>query len=470
MQNLFDSLPKNFFNYLSSGSQNRIYSDCLREIYQLYEQQISFRLPRSTVRNALSVFLLENQVRLEDEEGEEIKTSADMASAILRKFSEESVGWLEEETDDATYEKQIIMTERGVMLAEFLRSLQKPEKEEYANYIILIYDLLANKDVWREHPYINGLKAIHGQARQLSGALKKLGTYIRRIIERMVREETLESLTENIIEYCEGSFIREYARLTRQQNIHVYRSQIRTGMNRLREDADLLRRMTEDCAVEENLRYTEAEEQVLDMIMMTIRFLYDDYDRIMQDIRAKINLYLRLAIGRARFLRSRGADLRGSVERTIRYLAEEISDLDMREELPVNLQDLFLIQTNQYLDTASIRYPRKSRAMLTATETEFAEPDEETIERQRKAQEREAFNPWSRERAADWLKLCMKNRWEIRAAELPLLSRDDLLMSLAAVAYARQNGYSIIPEDDYVETDNLMIRNFTVRKNGVGGR
>lgn len=211
MQNLFDSLPKNFFNYLSSSSQNRIYSDCLREIYLLYEQQISFRLPRSTVRNALSVFLLENHVCLEDEEGEEIKTSADMASTILRKFSDESVGWLEEETDDATYEKQIIMTERGVMLAEFLWTLQKPEKEEYANYIILIYDLLANKDVWREHPYINGLKAIHGQARLLSGALKKLGTYIRRIIERMVREETLESLTENIIEYCEGSFIREYA-------------------------------------------------------------------------------------------------------------------------------------------------------------------------------------------------------------------------------------------------------------------
>ena len=104
MQNLFDSLPKNFFNYLSSSSQNRIYSDCLREIYLLYEQQISFRLPRSTVRNALSVFLLENHVCLEDEEGEEIKTSADMASTILRKFSDESVGWLEEETDDATYQ------------------------------------------------------------------------------------------------------------------------------------------------------------------------------------------------------------------------------------------------------------------------------------------------------------------------------------------------------------------------------
>lgn len=39
----------------------------------------------------------------------------------------------------------------------------------------------------------------------------------------MVNEGTFESLTENIIEYCEGSFIKEYTRLTKQQNIHVYR-------------------------------------------------------------------------------------------------------------------------------------------------------------------------------------------------------------------------------------------------------
>ena len=37
----------------------------------------------------------------------------------------------------------------------------------------------------------------------------------KKVIERMVREESLESLTENVLEYCEGDFIREYARLTK---------------------------------------------------------------------------------------------------------------------------------------------------------------------------------------------------------------------------------------------------------------
>ena len=172
MANLFDVIPRGFFNYLSSGSLNRVYSDCLDVIYREYERQISFRLPRAVIRDAVAAYLLENHIQLELEEDEEARNSQDAASAVLRKFTDESVGWLEEETDDQTYEKQIMMTERGVMLAEFLQALRKPEQEEYASYIIVIHDLLNNPDVWREHPYINGLKSIHKQARMLSGALK----------------------------------------------------------------------------------------------------------------------------------------------------------------------------------------------------------------------------------------------------------------------------------------------------------
>ena len=469
MRNLFDVLPRSFFNYLSSASQNRVYSACLLEIYRLFDRQISFRLPRADVRDTLSAYLLENHARLEDEEEGEYRTAAEMASAVLRKFTDESVGWLEEDTDDATYEKQIIMTERGVMLAEFLLALQTPEKEEYSSFIIVIHDLLENPDIWREHPYINGLKNIYKQARLLSGALKKLGTYIRKIIERMVREETLESLTENIIEYCDGSFIREYARLTRQQNIHVYRSRIRPRMNRLREDPDMFRRLAEDCAVEENLTLSQAEDQVLNMLLTTGRFLYDDYDRIMQEIKDKINMYLQMAIGRARFLRSREADARGNVERMLRYLAEEMKDMDLREELPEDLQEMFRIGSLHYLDASSLRYPRKNRAVTEEMETELTLPDPEDIQRQQEIQTRESDNPWSMEQAREWLKVCMGARQQISTREMPIQSRRDLLMGLAAVAYARQNGYEVIPEEGYMETENLILRNFTIRRTDEKG-
>ena len=60
-------------------------------------------------------------------------------------------------------------------------------------------------------PYVEGLRNVYRNAKMLSKSLKRLSTFIKKIIERMVQEETLESLTENILEYCEGSFIREYA-------------------------------------------------------------------------------------------------------------------------------------------------------------------------------------------------------------------------------------------------------------------
>ena len=91
---------------------------------------------------------------------------------------------------------------------------------------------------WEDDPYINGLRAVYRNAKLLSKALKRLATFIKKIIERMVQEETMESLTENILEYCEGDFIKEYARLTKQQNIHIYRSYIRLRLEEIQNDAD----------------------------------------------------------------------------------------------------------------------------------------------------------------------------------------------------------------------------------------
>lgn len=50
----------------------------------------------------------------------------------------------------------------------------------------------------------------------------------------MVNDGSLESLTENLLEYFDGSFIREYSRLIKQQNIHVYRNFIRAKLDNMR--------------------------------------------------------------------------------------------------------------------------------------------------------------------------------------------------------------------------------------------
>lgn len=69
------------------------------------------------------MYLLENHVDFIEEDGdkEKRKSHNDLANGIIRKFCFKEIGWLEEDNDDAAYEKHIIMTEQGIALAEFLQ-------------------------------------------------------------------------------------------------------------------------------------------------------------------------------------------------------------------------------------------------------------------------------------------------------------------------------------------------------------
>ena len=464
MQNLFDVIPAGFFNYLASNSNHRIYADCLQVIYDEYDREISYRIPRSRIRDALAIYLMENHVQLEDEKFLENKNYNDMANTVIRKLSAQDVGWLEEEADDMTYEKHIVMTEAGIRLAEFLAELKKPEKEEFSSYIYTIYNTLQNEEMWKNDPYIDVLIQVNRNARMLSKALKRLATFIRKIIERMVNEGTFESLTENIIEYCEGSFIKEYTRLTKQQNIHVYRGIIRKQLDRLQSEPEIFELLVIGCVVEEEISEQEAEEKVITLIQSTKRFLTDDYDRIMKDIKHKINIYLHVAVGRMRFIYNRGIDIRGSVENTIQYIIEEMQDIGMKDDMPQDMNGLFLLNRNEFIDMSSLRYPRKQQQIRKTTVTDIEEMTEEQIEEARQAQRREAYNPYSREKMKAYVEQLMGEQTFIDSAHIPIRSKNDILASLSAVAYSGENGYVVELEEGYMETEQMLLRNFTIRK------
>lgn len=464
MFHVFGVIPSGFFNNLASGSNQRIYSDCIQLIYKEYEREISYRIPRNRIRDTLAIYFLENHVELSGDEYSGDRTANDMAGAVIRKFLLKEVGWLDEEIDDATYEKQIVMTENGIALAEFLNQLEKPEQEEYSGYIYNIYNTLNNAEQWKENPYVNGIKNINKNARELSKALKKLSTFIRKIIEKMVQEKTLESLTENILEYCEGNFIREYSRLTKQQNIHIYRMFIKTKLDAMIVDEDVFGRMVEDCCIEENIDYEQAQDAVLDMIQTTKRFLVEDYDQIMRDIKHKINVYLQIAVGRARFIRNREKDVRGNVERTMRFIMEELSELSMKDDLPDEMGDLFTMNRHEFIDEGSIRYPRQNQAIKAPVVSEIEEMTEEAIRAAREAQQKEAYNPYSRDIMKIYLEKQMGESKEINSDELPLISKGDMLTNLSSIAYAKDNGFSVEILDGYYEANDMILRRFRIAR------
>lgn len=464
--NVFDRIPSGFFNLLSSGSDNINNAGCLLEIYTQYDMEVSYRIGRKNLRDALALYILENNLSFSEEDADE--KSSDVANGIIRKFTDEECGWLTEETDDATYEKYIIMTEAGIALSEFLLALEQPEKVEYSSYIYNIYNTLMNSDQWKSDPYVNAVKAVYNNAKALAKSLKRLSTFIRKKIEELTRETSLEVLTEHLLEYCDGDFIREYARLTKQQNIHMYRSHIRSKLDEIVNNQEMHELIVCGCAIEENISEDSAEEFVLEMVDNTKKFLNEDYDRIMRDIKHKINMHIHIAVGRIRFIRNSGKDAQGNVEQVLKLLRTSIDEGNLLDELSDEMTKLYRFDKNEYIDTASLWSPRKSRVIKKAvtTETEIltqADKDDAIT-----ALEKEAYNPYSKKKMKLFLEERMRGKDEIDSAQLPLSNKTELLSDISAVAYCEENGFEITVEDGYLEANDMILRRFKIRRKANG--
>ncbi len=464
--NVFNRIPSGFFNLLSSGSDNINNAGCLLEIYSQYDMEVSYRIGRKQLRDALALYILENNLSFSEEEADE--KSSDVANSIIRKFADDECGWLTEETDDATYDKYIVMTDAGIALCEFLLSLEKPEKVEYSSYIYNIYNTLMNSDQWKSDPYVNAIKAVYNNAKALAKSLKRLSTFIRKKIEELTRETSLEDLTEHLLEYCDGDFIREYARLTKQQNIHMYRSYIRSKLDEIVNNPEIKELIVVGCAIEENISEDIAEDYIFEMVENTKKFLNEDYDRIMRDIKHKINMHIHIAVGRIRFIRNIGKDAQGNVEQVLKLLRTSIDEGSLLDELSDEMTKLYKFDRNEYIDTASLWNPRKSKAIknaiMTETETLTQADKDDAIS----ALEKEAYNPYSKKKMKLFLEDQMRGKDEIDSAELPLTNKKELLSDISAVAYCEENGFEITVEDGYLEANDMILRRFKIRRKANG--
>ena len=470
--NVFKIVPQGFFNLLSSQSNNEIYSECLQFIYNQYENEISYRIPRNELRDSLAAFLIDNHSELigdfnmvnslsEANSQTSVKSYGDLASAILRKFTSEDTGWLEEEEEQ--YNKYITMSESGIRLAEFLFSLSLPVREEYSSYIYDIYNRLENQRQWEQNPYTSCLKPVYKNAKDFSKSLKKLSTFIRKIIWDVTRKTTYEDIIENILTYCDGYFIREYERLIKQCNVRDVRKSISASLNQLFEDSDQFDLLVIDCAIEEECAEDEAGQRVMDMIERTKKFLYEDYDRIIEDIRKKMGLYLQLAINQIRFAQNISSGTQEYTEELLRTLIS-MKEIAMDEYLPNEIGVLFPLQSGEFLDLNSLYYTRQRRSVMKETVADYEELTEDDIKNEMDAIRKESYDPYSKELMKRYLDEKMGNKRVISSKEFKLESKSDLLISLAICVHSMPTEMEIEAEEDYRSENGMVIRNFTIRK------
>lgn len=457
MNYLFNRINKNFFNLLASDSNNMLYSTCLIEIYNMFENELSYKIRRDLVRDVIARELLTEE-SLPDGD---MKSVNDRAGNIIRNFY--VCGWLAEEVDDVVYEKSVVMTDEGIALAEFLIRLSDPPKTEYSSYVFNIYNLLNNPNQWESDPYSLCLKPVYNDVKRLSTSLKQLSTSIRKIIEQVVKEETFEELTNNLISYCEGSFIKEYSRLVKEQNIRFFRSQIIKMLTELQDNKNYYELIVIGCYDNENIENeAAASDMVFRLFDRIFSFLNDEYDNIMNDIQRKINIYLNLAVGRARFILNYDDNAKGYVSRVLKLMIEKADDTAF------DSGDLFNIYTQEFIDIFSLRYPRRRKVIMQPNVTEIPSMTEEDKKKALMMYRKEAYNPYSKKAMKQYVMNVLGNKTSISAQDFPADTKNDILSIIASAAYCEENGFELVPKNNYIIRNGFILRDFSISiKKGI---
>ena len=167
-----------------------------------------------------------------------------------------------------------------------------------------------------------------------------------------------------------------------------------------------------------------------------------------------------MALGRLRYLKNHEVDMRGTIERTLKYLLDSAGEL--KEELPDEMAEVIRINQHKYIDVQSIRMPQNRNRVRKQLVTEIETLTDEDLYNFQKLYEKEAKNPYSKKITKRYIKSLMGNRHEISSDEVPLDTKEDLLMILSAVAYAEENGYKIELGEGYFESGKMIIRSFRI--------
>ena len=143
-------------------------------------------------------------------------------------------------------------------------------------------------------------------------------------------------------------------------------------------------------------------------------------------------------------------------------MLDMMTEAGLKEELPDQMSEMIRINQNKYIDAQSIRMPQNRKRVRQQSVTEIETLTEEDLYNLKKSYEKESKNPYSKKITKQYLKKLIGNRHELSSDEVPLETKEDLLMILSAVAYAEENGFKIELEEGYFEAGKMVLRSFRI--------
>ena len=460
LSDIYETIGHRFFTGLSSPNK-ALYINCLDSIYAMSEGQISHIHTRERLHQNIESCIAETHAVLYGLDGTEVSdTLSKRASEVMYSLIE--YGWLVSEDIEDAFGQNVYLSEPGTALIRFLRALAQPVQKEYTTFIFNMYNALTNRKQWEDNPYALMLKPVYDNATGLYDALQDLNTYLKDIIKRMGSHTTYEELFENLSDYVEGMFLKQYSRLIRQ-NVHSYGAVIIRVLGEVREEPAMVQKLIDGYKTENDCNDNAiARDAVHDKINQVIHFLSEQYIRIMNDISSKMGKYIDVLLARLKFMESSGStDMRDLVES---FLIQAVSNIQADKSWIEQNLNLFNLYRCMQVDPRGLKKIKKRRERVIDSVEEIEEISAEEEAASLMEIRKRIDNPYSADKMAMILNRMTEDGRSVSLKDMPSGTNGDFLRAMAASCYADATGYSIEDYGGYVESGDYMLANILIKR------
>lgn len=455
---MFHIISDNFFVPLASPNK-QAYWECICKLFTIMNHQISFGVERDVLVEELQYYFEQTQsVSLEEDEmiG---KSNRDKANWMLRRL--EYYGWIEIETDK-NYVQRVSFQEYAVKVIKTLLEISEGKKIEYQGYIYTIYSLVRSNT---GNPGIELLSIVENTDMLITG-LKNLNSGIKHYIDELTKYKTPAEIMDVLFnDYIENIVDKAYHRLLTSDNVSKFRPEIVERLESKSRSKKYIEKASKELAGIREITIEEAEELVYQYIHEVIdAFL--NMDEILAEINRKNTQYQKAAINRAKFFLLGGEDVRGQLKEILSSLNTQINEenLDLGGIYRITyLDDLIRIFSASVLDEKSLYVPIEGKKEFKPVEIQTDSVDEELRQEKLKHMLEKMERVLNPQKINDYVSMCLKDKKQIRASELPLNNIEDFVRMIYVRLYGQRKNmnYRIKPGED-IDINGYRFRDYEI--------
>lgn len=463
--NIFNIIPGNFFNILSSKNKE-IYFDCLKILHSLYESKMGFDITKEEAMEALLEYFDDSEKEsFDSDEGDKI-TSRERANYVLDKL--EQTGWIVVETSN-DYVNMISFRFYSITVLEALNRIcydtndeifdyEEISPFEYKGYLYSIYILLNN----REHvEYGTMLQQVHRLASEFVSEIKKINLKLKDYIDNISKHSDLRDLMELLIDYKNQLVDKAYQRLKTHDNINRYKNRIIDKLEKYSEDAVIMNEIAKDYVNHYNLSFEIANMYAENFFNDVIDIFYN-LDELIDEIELKNKVYVNSTITKIKFLLNNETDVLGKLN----YILKTYTKHNLNENrYTKKLEQLFSISNQIELKNESLYTPKEYHPKMKISQLPFGEtPDLSDLQDQFL---KDFDMEYSEEKIINYVNEVLKITPAIKASSLfaKTPSEEELLRLLYILVYASTSeNYSINNINKKFESDEFILNDFEIAR------